>query len=105
MRKFVLLLALLGAPLPAAPASAQVQAPRTSQEAYRSVRRGGILPLNVIRERVRIPGAVLIAVDLVADGAVYRLRFMRGGDTAIVAVDARTGQRIACAASNEQMCR
>ena len=61
------------------------------QQAQRGVREGDILPLNVIRERIRIPNAQFIGADLIADGTRYRLRFMRGVDVIWVDVDARTG--------------
>lgn len=92
MRKFLLMFAALGAMLAAAPAAPADQPARRGQEAFRGVRQGDILPLHVIRDRVRIPGAVLIGVDLIADGAVYRLRFMRGPNVLWVDVDARTGR-------------
>ena len=106
MRKPLLLLAAIGVTLSAMPATAADQPMRASQdrqEAYRGVRQGGILPLNAIRARVRIPGAELIGIDL--NGAVYRLRFMKGQDTAIVHVDGRTGQPLRCVASNADLCR
>ena len=92
MRKFLLMFAALGATFAAAPASAAGDPGRGSQEAFRGVRQGDILPLHVIRDRIRIPGAVLIGADLVANGAVYRLRFMRGPNVLWVDVDARTGR-------------
>jgi hypothetical protein len=96
MRKFLLMLAAVAgtgaATLAAAPAAGAGQPMRDGQEAFRGVRQGDILPLHVIRDRVRIPGAVLIGVDLVANGAVYRLRFMRGANVMWVDVDARTGR-------------
>ena len=65
---------------------------RESQQAQRGVREGDILPLNVILGRIRIPGAQFIGADLIADGARYRLRFMRGVNVIWVEVDARTGR-------------
>jgi hypothetical protein len=62
------------------------------QQAQRGVREGDILPLHVIRERIRIPNAQFIGADLIADGTRYRLRFMRGVDVIWVDVDARTGR-------------
>ncbi|HEY0114136.1 MAG TPA: hypothetical protein VGB54_00300 [Allosphingosinicella sp.] len=94
MRKFFLLLAGVGAALGSGPAGAG-QPARSGQEAFRGVRQGGLLPLNVIRDRIRIPGAVLIGVDLV-DGVTYRLRFMRGSNVLMVDVDARTGRMLGC---------
>jgi hypothetical protein len=99
MRKFVLMLTALAATgaagFTAASAVPGVHPMRGSQEAFRGVRQGDILPLNVIRERVRIPGAVLIGADLIAGGAVYRLRFMRGPNVMWVDIDARTGRELA----------
>ena len=69
MRKPVLLLAAiaaLAAAFPRTPAT-RASAAATRQEAFRGVRQGDILPLNVIRDRVRrIPGAQLIGADLIA---------------------------------------
>lgn len=79
----------------AAPASAEAASwPRfrESETAQRGVRQGEILPLHVIRERVRIPGAQFIGADLIADGTRYRLRFMRGVNVIWVDVDARSGR-------------
>ena len=93
MRKSLLMIAALGATLAAAPAApAALQPMRGSQEAFRGVLQGDILPLHVIRDRVRVPGAMLIGADLIANGAVYRLRFMRGANVLWVDVDARTGR-------------
>jgi len=96
MRKVLFLLAALAAALPVVPAAATEPPARGRQEAFRGVRQGDILPLNVIRNRIRIPGAALIGVDLVRNGSVYRLRFMRGPNVLIVDVDARTGQPLGC---------
>ena len=65
---------------------------RETEQAQRGVREGDILPLHVIRERVRIPGAQLIGADLIAGGTRYRLRYMRGVNVIWVDVDARTGR-------------
>ena len=97
MRKLILLLAAVGAVSAALPAGAQPQRDsRERQEAFRGVRQGDILPLNVIRDRIsrHLPGATLIGADLV--GSTYRLRFMRGANVMIVDVDARTGNPIRC---------
>ena len=93
MRKTLLLIAALGAL--AAPIEAAAQPARDSEAALRGVQQGDILPLNVIRERIRINGAILIGVDLIAN-RVYRLRFMRGANVIMVDVDARTGRPIGC---------
>ena len=93
MRKFILFMAAVGAGLASAPAAAQP--PRDGEHARRSVRQGDILPLNVIRDRIRINGATLIGVDLIG-GTVYRLRFMRGPGVIVIDVDGRTGRPIGC---------
>ena len=91
MRNLIILLAAAG--LFAAPvADASPPRFRDAQEAFRGVREGDILPLQVIRDRVRIPGAELIGADLMAGGTRYRLRFMRGPNVLWVDVDARTGR-------------
>jgi hypothetical protein len=91
MRLFSVLIAAMAATIPAV---AQADVPHRSREpdaAYRGVRQGDILPLSVIRDRVRIPGATFIGADLIG-GTRYRLRFMRGMDVIFVDVDARTGR-------------
>lgn len=107
--KPVLTLFLAGlAVLPASAASAQSRnapprapMPETrsmqSDQAYRAVQSGQILPLRAIRERVRIDGATLIGADLMGGGIMngdprYRLRFMRRHEIIWVDVDARTGR-------------
>ena len=98
MRKPFILLAAIAAACGSSPAAAQpLRASQDRLEAFRGVRQGDILPLGVIRERIgaRLPGAMLIGADLI-DGAVYRLRYMRGANVMIVDVDARTGQPLRC---------
>ena len=96
MRKFTLLLLALCAATPALAAGDPPREGRGRLEAFRGVRQGDILPLNVIRDRIaaRLPGASLIGADLI--GSVYRLRFMRGANVIIVDVDARSGLPIRC---------
>lgn len=97
MRRHLLLLAGLGAVCAAAPAPAQpMRASQDRLEAFRGVRQGNLLPLNVIRARVasRFPGAQMIGADLI--GAIYRVRLMRGRDVMIVDVDGRSGQLLRC---------
>lgn len=92
------LLAALGVVAAAVPESTQPAqgGGQDRMEAYRGVRQGNMLPLNVIRERVsaRFPGARVIGTDLV--GTMYRVRVMRGSDVLIVDVDARSGQVLRC---------
>lgn len=97
MRKHLLLLAAIGAASAATPATAQpTRASQDRMEAFRGVRQGQMLPLNVIRDRVasRFPDARMIGADLV--GPIYRVRLMRGSDVLIVDVDARSGQLLRC---------
>lgn len=91
MRYLLILLAAAGLALPFAAEAANPRF-RDAQEAFRGVRQGEILPLQVIRERIRIPGAEMIGADLIAGGTRYRLRFMRGANVLWVDVDARTGR-------------
>lgn len=91
MRLLPILLAAAGLAVPAA-ADASNPRFRDAEEAFRGVREGEILPLQVIRDRIRIPGAQLIGADLIAGGTRYRLRFMRGPNVLWVDVDARTGR-------------
>lgn len=91
MRLLLILLAAAGLTVPAA-ADASNPRFRDAEEAFRGVREGEILPLQVIRDRIRIPGAQLIGADLIAGGTRYRLRFMRGPNVLWVDVDARTGR-------------
>lgn len=60
--------------------------------AYRAMSNGDILPLPVIRSRVRVPGAEYIGAEF--DGRVYRLKYMRGAEVIWIDVDARTGRVI-----------
>jgi hypothetical protein len=97
MRKHLPLLAALAAVAAAVPAVGQpIHASQDRMEAFRGVRQGQMLPLNVIRDRVasRFPDARMIGADLV--GAMYRVRLMRGSDVLIVDVDARSGQLLRC---------
>lgn len=100
MRKFIPLLAplaVLAATVPAHAGDQDRARPADRLEAFRSVRQGDILPLNVIRDRIsaRLPGATLIGADLI-DNTTYRLRFMRGANVILVDVDARSGNPIRC---------
>jgi hypothetical protein len=99
MRKFLTLLATMGAVLGGSPAAAAqpMRAAQDRLEAFRGVQQGDLLPLNVIREKIgaMLPGAMLIGADLIG-GAVYRLRYMRGANVMIVDVDARTGRPLRC---------
>ena len=97
MRTHLLLLATIGAVSAAAPASAQPMfVSQDRLEAFRGVREGNMLPLNVIRDRVssRFPDSRMIGADLI--GATYRVRLMRGRDVMLVDVDARSGQLLRC---------
>ena len=87
------LLAAASLAMLAAPAEARgLQTVREQDAAYRAAQQGRILPLPVIRARIRIPGAQFIGAEF--DGRVYRLKFMRGDEVIYVDVDARTGRPI-----------
>jgi hypothetical protein len=97
MRKHLLLLAAFSAVSAALPAPAQpTRDGQDRLEAFRGVREGHMLPLNLIRDRVaaRFPDSQMIGADLI--GATYRVRLMRGRDVMIVDVDARSGQLLRC---------
>jgi hypothetical protein len=97
MRNHLLLLAAIGAVSAATPGPAQpTRASQDRLEAFRGVREGNLLPLNVIRDRVaaRFPDARMIGADLI--GAIYRVRLMRGRDVMLVDVDGRSGQLLRC---------
>ena len=58
--------------------------------AYRAAQQGRILPLPVIRARIRVPGAHFIGAEF--DGRIYRLKFMRGTEVIWIDVEAHTGR-------------
>ena len=85
------LLAAASLALLAVPADARgLQSMREQDAAYRAAQQGQILPLPMIRARIRIPGAQFIGAEF--DGRVYRLKFMRGTEVIWVDVEARTGR-------------
>ena len=85
------LLAVASLALLAVPADARgLQSMREQDAAYRAAQQGQILPLPMIRARIRIPGAQFIGAEF--DGRVYRLKFMRGTEVIWVDVEARTGR-------------
>jgi hypothetical protein len=89
--RFLFVLAAAGLAATALPADARgLQSMREQDRAYRAAQQGEILPLPMIRSRIRIPGAEFIGAEF--DGRVYRLKFMRGSDVIWVDVDARTGR-------------
>lgn len=84
-------LAAAGLALVAASADARgLQSMREQDAAYRAAQQGEILPLPMIRARIRIPGAQFIGAEF--DGRVYRLKFMRGTEVIWIDVEARTGR-------------
>ena len=94
MRILTLLLAA-GLAVSAFPADARRGDPRglhmrEQDRAYRATQQGEILPLPMIRARIRIPGAEFIGAEF--DGRVYRLKYMRGDEVIWVDVDARSGR-------------
>jgi hypothetical protein len=89
--RFLLVLAAAGLAASASPAGAQgLQGMREQDRAYRAAQQGEILPLPMIRSRIRVPGAQYIGAEF--DGRVYRLKYMRGADVIWIDVDARTGR-------------
>ena len=94
MRLLFLLIAA-GFAASALPVDAQrVSAQRGEQDAaYRATQEGQILPLPMIRARIRIPGAQFIGAEF--DGRIYRLKYMRGPEVIWIDVDARTGRIVA----------
>ena len=92
MRFLLLLAAIAGLAVPAAADADGLQRLREQDAAYRAMREGAILPLPVIRSRIRIPGATFIGAEF--DGRIYRLKYMRGSEVIWIDVDARTGRPI-----------
>jgi hypothetical protein len=87
------LLAAVGLAAFATPGDARgLQSLREQDAAYRATQQGQILPLPMIRSRVRIPGAVFIGAEF--DGRIYRLKYMRGPEVIWIDVDARTGRLV-----------
>lgn len=85
---FLIAVAALGALAP--PAEAQRFA-RDQDRALEGIRNRDYLPLDALRSRIRIPGAVFIGAEVVGPG-IYRLKYMRGADVIWIDVDARTGR-------------
>lgn len=87
----LLLLSAVGLSAFATPADARgLQRLREQDAAYRAAQEGHVLPLPMIRSRIRIPGAVFIGAEF--DGRIYRLKYMRGPDVIWIDVDARNGR-------------
>ena len=91
--RFLFLLAAAGLAATAFPAEARgLQSLREQDAAYRAAQQGQILPLPMIRSRIRVPGAEFIGAEF--DGRIYRLKYMRGSEVIWIDVDARTGRVI-----------
>jgi hemin uptake protein HemP len=88
----LLLLAVAGLTATAPGAARGLQHLREQDAAYRATQQGQILPLPVIRSRIRVRGGEFIGAEF--DGRIYRLKYMRGGEVIFVDVDARTGRPI-----------
>ena len=87
----LLMLAVAGLAVLAAPGDARgLQRLREQDAAYRAAQQGQILPLPMIRSRIRVPGAVFIGAEF--DGRIYRLKYMRGPEVIWIDVDARSGR-------------
>jgi hypothetical protein len=93
--RLCLLLAAAGLAASALPADAQRLSPQRGEQdaAYRATQEGQILPLPMIRARIRVQGAQFIGAEF--DGRIYRLKYMRGPDVIWIDVDARTGRIVA----------
>ena len=91
--RFIALSLAAGLIWSAQPADAQRLRPmRGEQEAaYEATQQGQILPFNVIRQRIRVPGAQFIGVEIL-ENRIYRLKYMRGSEVIWIDVDARTGR-------------
>lgn len=90
--RILFVLAAAGLVASALPADAQRLSPTRGEQdaAYRAAQQGQILPLPMIRARIRIPGAQFIGAEF--DGRIYRLKYMRGAEVIWIDVDARTGR-------------
>ena len=88
--RILLLLVAAGLAVPALPAEARGLQLREQDAAYQAARQGRILPLPMIRSRIRVPGAQFIGAEF--DGVTYRLKYMRGAEVIWIDVDARTGR-------------
>ena len=88
--RILFLLAAAGLAATAYPAQAVSLQLREQDAAYRAAQQGQILPLPVIRSRIRVPGAQFIGAEF--DGVTYRLKYMRGSNVIWIDVDARTGR-------------
>ena len=88
--RILFLLAAAGLAVPASPVQAVALQLREQDAAYRAAQQGQILPLPVIRSRIRVPGAQFIGAEF--DGVTYRLKYMRGSNVIWIDVDARTGR-------------
>jgi len=94
MRLFrTLLTAVLAAGLLTTPALAQRK--REQDRAFEGARRGRVLPLPELRERVMpMVGRDATPLSPEISGRTYRMKFMRGGRVIWVDVDADTGRVI-----------
>ena len=89
--RFLSLLAAAGLAVSAFAADARgLRGMREQDRAYQATQQGEILPLPMIRARIRVPGAQFIGAEF--DGRVYRLKFMRGSEVIWIDVEARSGR-------------
>lgn len=89
--RILCLLAAAGVAATVLPAEARAGLQLREQDAaYRATQQGRILPLPLIRQRIRVPGAQFIGAEF--DGVIYRLKYMRGSEVIWIDVDARTGR-------------
>jgi hypothetical protein len=93
MRNLLLAAATFGLAASAPPAEGRGPG-REQDAALRALKQGRIMPLRAIEARIvpRMRGFDYLGPELDPASALYRLRFIRGGQIVWVDVDARTGQ-------------
>lgn len=93
MRTFLLAAAAFGLGASVPPADARDRG-REQDAALRALKEGKIMPLRAIEARIvpRMRGFDYLGPELDPSSALYRLKFIRGGQIVWIDVDARTGQ-------------
>ena len=92
MRTFLLAAAAFA--LAASAPSAEARGPGREQDAaLKALKQGKIMPLRAIEARIvpRMRGFDYLGPELDSSSALYRLKFIRGGQIVWIDVDARTG--------------
>jgi len=93
MRIFLPLAAAVGLVASAPPAGGRGPG-REQDAALHALKQGRIMPLRAIEARIipRMRGFDYLGPELDSASALYRLKFIRGGQIVWIDVDARTGQ-------------